>query len=282
MFNFLKKVFGTKYDKDVKEYDPVVAEINEYFGQYSSLSNDELRNKTLEFRARIKEHLTGINGDIDSLQEKADNENDLNVKEDLFNEIDNLIKERDKHLEAVLKEIRPEAFAVVKETARRFSENETIQVTATQNDRDLAAKSNYVTIDGDNATWKNTWLAAGGEITWNMVHYDVQLIGGMVLHDGKIAEMATGEGKTLVATLPAYLNGLSGYGVHVITVNDYLARRDSEWIGPIMEFLHLTIDCIDKYKPHSADRVAAYKKDIVYGTNNEFGFDYLRDNMVRS
>jgi len=282
MFNFLKKVFGTKYDKDVKEYDPIVLEINGHFEQYKSLSNDDLRNKTFEFRERIKTHLKGINGEIDSLQEKAAIENDLNVKEEMFNDIDGLIKERDKHLEAVLKEIRPEAFAVVKETARRFSEHETIQVSASQNDRDLAVKVNYVTIDGETATWKNSWLAAGGEVTWNMIHYDVQLIGGMVLHDGKIAEMATGEGKTLVATLPAYLNGLSGYGVHVITVNDYLARRDSEWIGPIMEFLHLTIDCIDKYKPHSPQRVAAYKKDIVYGTNNEFGFDYLRDNMVRS
>ena len=282
MFNLLKKVFGTKYDKDVKEYDPIVLEINGYFEQYKSLSNDDLRNKTFEFRERIKTHLKGINGEIDSLQEKAAIENDLNVKEEMFNDIDGLIKERDKHLEAVLREIRPEAFAVVKETARRFSEHETIQVSASQNDRDLAVKVNYVTIDGETATWKNSWLAAGGEVTWNMIHYDVQLIGGMVLHDGKIAEMATGEGKTLVATLPAYLNGLSGYGVHVITVNDYLARRDSEWIGPIMEFLHLTIDCIDKYKPHSPQRVAAYKKDIVYGTNNEFGFDYLRDNMVRS
>ena len=282
MFNFLKKVFGTKYDKDVKEYDPIVLETNGHFEQYKSLSNDDLRNKTFEFRERIKTHLKGINGEIDSLQEKAAIENDLNVKEEMFNDIDGLIKERDKHLEAVLKEIRPEAFAVVKETARRFSEHEIIQVSASQNDRDLAAKVNYVIIDGETATWKNSWLAAGGEVTWNMIHYDVQLIGGMVLHDGKIAEMATGEGKTLVATLPAYLNGLSGYGVHVITVNDYLARRDSEWIGPIMEFLHLTIDCIDKYKPHSPQRVAAYKKDIVYGTNNEFGFDYLRDNMVRS
>ena len=282
MFNLLKKVFGTKYDKDVKEYDPIVLEINGHFEQYKSISNDDLRNKTFEFRERIKTHLKGINGEIDSLQEKAAIENDLNVKEEMFNDIDGLIKERDKHLEAVLREIRPEAFAVVKETARRFSEHETIQVSASQNDRDLAVKVNYVTIDGETATWKNSWLAAGGEVTWNMIHYYVQLIGGMVLHDGKIAEMATGEGKTLVATLPAYLNGLSGYGVHVITVNDYLARRDSEWIGPIMEFLHLTIDCIDKYKPHSPQRVAAYKKDIVYGTNNEFGFDYLRDNMVRS
>jgi len=171
----------------------------------------------------------------------------------------------------------------VKETARRFMENETLTVSTTDHDRELAGnpKKTYLSIQGDQTVWQNKWMAAGAEITWNMVHYDVQLIGGMVLHDGKIAEMATGEGKTLVATLPAYLNGLSGQGVHVITVNDYLARRDSEWIGPIFEFLLLTVDCIDKYKPHSPGRKAAYKCDITYGTNNEFGFDYLRDNMVR-
>ena len=193
-------------------------------------------------------------------------------------------KERDTHLEDILKEILPEAFAVVKETARRFTENETIIVTATEHDRELAAKQgkSYVKIQGDKAVYQNSWVAAGGDITWNMIHYDVQLIGGMVLHDGKIAEMATGEGKTLVATLPAYLNGLSGQGVHVITVNDYLARRDCEWVGPIFEFLFLTIDCIDKYRPHSPERINAYRCDITYGTNNEFGFDYLRDNMVRS
>ncbi|MGB4958018.1 MAG: DEAD/DEAH box helicase, partial [Saprospiraceae bacterium] len=185
-------------------------------------------------------------------------------------------------LEVILKAILPEAFATVKETARRFSENETLIVKATEHDKNLASKKSYIKIDGENAIWQNTWTAAGGEVTWNMIHYDVQLIGGMVLHDGKIAEMATGEGKTLVATLPAYLNGLSGQGVHVITVNDYLAKRDSEWIGPIFEFLFLTIDCIDKHKPHSSQRKLAYDCDITYGTNNEFGFDYLRDNMVRS
>ena len=193
-----------------------------------------------------------------------------------------MAEETRKQLEVILKELLPEAFAVVKETARRYVENETMIVTATDHDRDMAARKPYVTIEGDRALWKNSWKAAGGEIQWNMVHYDVQLIGGMVLHDGKIAEMMTGEGKTLVATLPAYLNGLSGQGVHLVTVNDYLARRDSEWVGPIFEFLLLTVDCIDKYRPHSDERKRAYNCDITYGTNSEFGFDYLRDNMVRS
>jgi preprotein translocase subunit SecA len=282
MFNFLKKVLGTKYDRDVKKYTPIVEEINAHFESYESLSNDELRNKTLEFRSRIKEHLAGIDTDIDNANKEAADEKDMFKKEDIFKEIDNLVKERDKHLEVILEEILPEAFAVVKETCRRFMLNETLSVTATDFDKDLAAKSTYVEIKGDQATWHNSWTAAGGDITWNMMHYDVQLIGGMVLHDGKIAEMQTGEGKTLVATLPAYLNGLAGLGVHIVTVNDYLARRDSEWVGPIMEFLFLTVDCIDKYKPHSPKRVNAYKSDICYGTNNEFGFDYLRDNMVRS
>ncbi|MEO0339542.1 MAG: preprotein translocase subunit SecA, partial [Bacteroidota bacterium] len=209
---------------------------------------------------------------------------DLFAKEELFKEVDELKEDKDKEQEVVLKEILPAAFAVVKETARRFAENETLEVTATEHDREMAAKTGktYISIQGDKAIWKNSWQAAGGDITWAMVHYDVQLIGGMVLHDGKIAEMATGEGKTLVATLPAYLNGLTGMGVHVITVNDYLARRDAEWVGPIFEFLLLTIDCIDKYKPHSPGRINAYRCDITYGTNNEFGFDYLRDNMVRT
>ena len=282
MLNVLKKVFGTKYDKDVKGIMPYVERTNEFFLSYSNLSNDELREKTNDFRARIKEHLAGIDADIESLQTQAAEEQDLSVREEIYGEIDNLTKDRDGHLEDILKEILPEAFAVVKETARRFSENSTIEVKATQHDRDIAAFNDYVTIQGDKAIWKNSWTAAGGEITWNMVHYDVQLIGGYVLHDGKIAEMQTGEGKTLVATLPAYLNGLSGLGVHVITVNDYLARRDQEWVGPIFEFLFLTVDCIDKYQPHSPERKKAYKCDITYGTNNEFGFDYLRDNMVRS
>jgi preprotein translocase subunit SecA len=284
MFGFIKKLFGTKYDRDVATYGPIVDEINEYFEEYRNLTNDDLRGKTLDFRARIKAHLTGIDDDINAIKSDAMAMEDLNEKEKLFKELDDLSKERDKHLEEILKDILPEAFAVVKETARRFSENDTLTVTASQHDRDLAATpgKTYVTINGDQAIWKNTWMAAGGEITWNMIHYDVQLIGGQVLHDGKIAEMQTGEGKTLVATLPAYLNGLSGQGVHVITVNDYLARRDSEWIGPVMEFMLLTIDCLDKYRPHSEERRKAYHCDITYGTNNEFGFDYLRDNMVKT
>lgn len=282
MFKTLKKLFGSKYDRDVKLYSPQVSEINSYYDSYHSLSNDDLRNKTLEFRERIAQHLEGVDQDIEEISKAASSEEDMSRKEELYKELDEAKKERDKHLEDVLKEILPEAFAVVKETAKRFTENEDIRVTATEQDKDIAAKHQHITIDGADAIYSNTWLAAGGEITWNMVHYDVQLIGGQVLHDGKVAEMQTGEGKTLVATLPAYLNGLSGQGVHVITVNNYLAVRDSEWVGPIFEFLHLTVDCIDKYKPHSPDRIAAYKKDIVYGTNNEFGFDYLRDNMVRS
>ena len=282
MLKLFKKVFGTKYDRDVKAYQPIIDEINDNFENYQSLSNDDLRNKSIEFRARIAEHLKGIDEDIDGLNKEVEAETDMNVKEELYKEIDEAKKERDKHLENILKEILPEAFAVVKETCRRFSTNSEVVVTASDHDRELAAKKEYVSISGSQATWQNTWKAAGAEITWNMVHYDVQLIGGMTLHEGKVAEMMTGEGKTLVATLPAYLNGLSGQGVHVITVNDYLARRDGEWVGPIFEFLYLTVDCIDKYKPHSAERVNAYKSDIVYGTNNEFGFDYLRDNMVRS
>ncbi len=280
----LKNLFGTKYDRDVATYQPVVEEINEIFVGLATLSNDELRNKTLEFRTRIAEYLSEIDEEIEQLQKEAEETEDLLAKEQLFADIDKLYKQRDEELEVVLKELLPAAFAVVKETARRFSQNETLTVEATDHDRSLASNSNknYVSIDGNQASWKNSWVAAGGDITWNMIHYDVQLIGGMVLHDGKIAEMQTGEGKTLVATLPAYLNGLSGKGVHVVTVNDYLARRDCEWVGPIFEFLYLTIDCIDKYRPHSPERIAAYNCDITYGTNNEFGFDYLRDNMVRN
>lgn len=280
----LKKLFGTKYDRDVAVYTPIVEQINDIFAKLKGLSHDELRHKTTEFRNRIAEYLADIDQEVARLHAEAATQEDLLEKEDIFSEIDKLIKQRDEELEVVLKDILPEAFAVVKETARRFSENTSITVTATEHDRELAARQgkSYIKIDGDKATWQNRWNAAGAEITWNMVHYDVQLIGGMVLHDGKIAEMGTGEGKTLVATLPAYLNGLSGQGVHVVTVNDYLARRDSEWIGPIFEFLLLTIDCIDKHRPHSPERMRAYRSDITYGTNNEFGFDYLRDNMVRS
>ena len=278
----VQKIFGTKHEREFKAFAPKVAEINECFESYSSLSNDELRNKTHEFRARIKDYLSEIDADINQVRTDAEVTEDMLMKEDLYDRLDELRKERDKHLEEILIEILPEAFAVVKETARRFMENDTIEVQATDHDRDMAASETYVEIQGEKAIWKNEWTAAGGAIKWNMMHYDVQLIGGLVLHEGKIAEMATGEGKTLVATLPAYLNGLSGQGVHVITVNNYLARRDSEWVGPIFEFLFLTVDCIDKYQPHSDERIKAYGCDITYGTNNEFGFDYLRDNMVRS
>lgn len=282
MFKVFTKIFGSKYERDVKSYSLNVDATNDFVAQYEQLSHDELRNKTIEFRSRIAEHLQDIDAEISSLRTEAEETEDFNVKEALYKDLDAAIKDRDKSLEEILKIIQPEAFAVVKETCKRFFHNPDLQVTATDHDRTLAAKKNYITIEGDKAHYKNEWTAAGGHIKWNMIPYDVQLIGGMVLHDGKIAEMATGEGKTLVATLPAYLNALGGLGVHIVTVNDYLARRDSEWVGPIFEFLMLTVDCIDKHKPHSAERKQAYNSDITYGTNSEFGFDYLRDNMVRS
>ncbi len=287
MFKFitksLTKVFGNKFDRDVKTIMPIVEQVNEEFAKLTDLTNDELREKTIEFRAHIATYLSEINVEIDDLKKEAADMADFSEKEKLYDQIDELVKEKDKLIEEVLEDLLPEAFAVVKETARRFKENDFVRVTATDHDREMAAhpRKNHVTIEGNQALWNTTWDAAGGEVNWDMVHYDVQLIGGIVLHKGKIAEMKTGEGKTLVATLPAYLNALPQEGVHVVTVNDYLARRDSEWIGPIMEFLFLTIDCLDHYKPHSDARKDAYKCDITYGTNNEFGFDYLRDNMVR-
>jgi len=284
MIGFLSKIFGgNKSDKDVKRIQPLVAEINKIYTSYQSLSHDELRNKTITFRTRIKEHLKDIDAEIAT--RKADAESftgeDLHGREAIYEDIDKLIKKRDEQTEEVLREILPEAFAVVKETARRFKENQEIVVAATELDRELALEKDYIRIDGDKAIFRNSWEAAGSTVTWNMVHYDVQLIGGIVLHEGKIAEMATGEGKTLVSTLPSYLNGLAGQGVHLVTVNDYLARRDQEWNGPIFEFLGLTVDCIDKHQPNSPMRRKAYLADITYGTNNEFGFDYLRDNMVQ-
>ena len=284
MLKFITNLLGgNKHEREIKSYRQQVAAANDFFAEYQSLSHDALRSKTTEFRQRIADHLAGIDEDIAQMHADADATEDINAKEDFFSEIDKAKKDRNAALEDILLDILPEAYAVVKETSRRFSENPTLTVTATQHDRHLAGRGKkYIQIDGDQATWQNNWMAAGGEITWNMVHYDVQLIGGMALHGGKIAEMGTGEGKTLVATLPAYLNGLSGQGVHIVTVNDYLARRDSEWVGPIFEFLFLTVDCIDKYRPNSNDRRQAYACDITYGTNNEFGFDYLRDNMVHS
>ncbi len=281
MIGFLSKLFGgSKSDKDVKAIQPVVTEINAHFEALSALSNDQLRNKTQEFRARIKEYLVNIDAQIAEKKAEAEQLEDFQERENIYNDVDKLVKARDTQIEEILKEIMPEAFAVVKETSRRFANNTEMVSTATDLDRELAVDHEHITIDGNNSIYKNTWQAAGNTVTWNMVHYDVQLIGGTVLHEGKIAEMATGEGKTLVSTLPAYLNALAGEGVHIVTVNDYLARRDQEWNAPIFEWLGLTTDCIDKHEPNSAERRKAYMADITYGTNNEFGFDYLRDNMV--
>ncbi len=283
MIGFLSKIFGgSKSDKDVKKLQPVIAEINKYYAELQTLTNDQLRNKTKEFRAVIQEYLSSINEEIEAKKAEADQnpEAELHNREAVYDDVDKLVKRRDELLEEVLEKILPEAFAVVKETARRFKENEELAATATELDRELAVEKEHITIEGDNVIYKNSWVAAGSKVTWNMLHYDVQLIGGMTLHQGKIAEMATGEGKTLVSTLPAYLNALAGMGVHIVTVNDYLARRDQEWNGPIFEFLGLTTDCIDKHQPNSERRRKAYMADITYGTNNEFGFDYLRDNMV--
>ena len=286
MANFIEKLFGSlfgnKNDRERKALQPLVDEINDEYEKLKSLSHDELRNKTLEFKTRIKDHLVEIDREIAAQIEQANAQEDLHEKDRIFKHVDQMKKDRDKAIEDVLKDILPEAFAVVKETAYRFTNNTEMTVVATDLDRKLAVTNKSIIISGDKATYKNEWLAAGIPVKWNMVHYDVQLIGGMVLHQGKIAEMATGEGKTLVATLPAYLNALAGEGVHIVTVNDYLSRRDSEWNGPIFNFLGLRVDCIDKYEPHSDERINAYAADITYGTNNEFGFDYLRDNMVRN
>lgn len=276
---------GSKSEKDAKKLQPTIERVNKFFAEYQSLNNDQLRGKTVEFRQRIKDHLTKIDAEVSELNAKAESlsHNQLIEKDEIYKQVDDLKKDRDKEIEKILEEIMPEAFAVVKETARRFKENTEIVSTATDYDRELSVKKGeYVSVDGDKSIFQNTWTAAGGKITWNMLHYDVQLIGGAVLHSGKIAEMATGEGKTLVSTLPAYLNALAGEGVHIVTVNDYLARRDQEWNGPIFEWLGLRVDCIDKHQPNSPERRNAYLADITYGTNNEFGFDYLRDNMVHT
>jgi len=283
MLGFLAKIFGSKSERDIKALQPLVKQTNEAYAQLSSLSNDELRHKTIEFKATIAAALADIDEKIANTKQQAEAQDlALSEKTALYDEVDALGKERDVELEKVLQQILPEAFAVIKETSRRLSENETLEVTATPYDREYAARKSNVKIVGDKAYWANKWEAAGTEVAWNMVHYDVQLIGGMVLHSGKIAEMATGEGKTLVSTLPAYLNALAGQGVHIVTVNDYLARRDSEWNGPLFEFHGLRVDCIDKHEPNSPERRNAYLADITYGTNNEFGFDYLRDNMSQT
>ncbi|HQJ58788.1 MAG TPA: preprotein translocase subunit SecA, partial [Bacteroidales bacterium] len=274
----------TKHERDMKALWPIVNTINEAYNKIEKLSNDELRNKTLEFRKLISDTIESEERELNELKTRIDEELDMSIdqKEKIFHQIDDLEKIIYQKTQKVLNDILPEAFAVVKETTKRFKDNPEIVVTATDFDRELATKKNYVKIEGDKAIWQNHWIAGGTEITWDMVPYDVQLMGGVVLHQGKISEMATGEGKTLVATLPVYLNALPGRGVHIVTVNDYLAKRDQEWMGPIYEFLFLTVDCIDKHEPNSESRKKAYLADITYGTNNEFGFDYLRDNMAFS
>ncbi len=284
IFKTVTKVFGSKSDRDLKPIYPLVTKVTDEFAKLKNITNDQLREKTNELKQRIKEHLSGIDTEINELKGKIEIEDiDIHDKDELFKSIDKLVKTRDEELEVILKEILPEAFAVVKETARRFTEVKEIEVTATDFDKKLSTVTRPVKpvkISGDKAIWSNTWEAAGNMVTWNMVHYDVQLIGGIVLHEGKISEMATGEGKTLVSTLPAYLNALAGQGVHIVTVNDYLAKRDCEWNAPLFEFHGLRVDCIDYHEPNSEERRSAYLADITYGTNNEFGFDYLRDNMA--
>jgi preprotein translocase subunit SecA len=287
MFDFitktLTKVLGNKSERDLKVIVPYVALINEEYVKLASISDEQLRGKTTLLKAAIQKDLQSTDDELAALHKQvADNpEMDLSEKELVFGKIDKLEKEHDTVLEAALMKVLPQAFAVIKETARRFKENSKMVVTATMHDKTLAATKKNIEISGEQAIWHNKWIAAGNEITWDMLHYDVQLIGGIVLHQGKISEMATGEGKTLVATLPTYLNAIAGKGVHIVTVNDYLAKRDSEWMGPLFEFHGLTIDCIDKHESNSNERRNAYLADITYGTNNEFGFDYLRDNMAR-
>ncbi len=282
LLGILGKLFGNKYDKDVKEITPLVDKINEEFSKLSSLSNNELREKTTEFKKQISDFISEEKSKIETLKEKSNlTETKTEEKEELYKEIDALEKTVIDKIEKILNTVLPQAFAVVKETAKRFTENESIDVTANKNDTELAATKDFVSINGDTATYQTTWDAAGTEIKWDMIHYDVQLIGGIVLHQGKIAEMQTGEGKTLSATLPIYLNALTGLGVHLVTVNNYLAKRDALWMGPLFQFHGLSIDCIDNHQPNSDERRKAYLSDITYGTNNEFGFDYLRDNMAK-
>jgi preprotein translocase subunit SecA len=280
--NILKIFVGDKSQKDVKAIQPLITKIKALEGSLSSLSHDELRAKTTYFKDQIKKARADKDAKIESLKLQVETIADVDAREDVYNEIDKLEKEAYDISENTLNEILPEAFAVIKETAKRFKENTQITTTATPKDRELSATKSYIKIVGDTAVWANSWSAAGKEITWDMIHYDVQLIGGIVLHQGKISEMQTGEGKTLVATLPLYLNALTGNGVHLVTVNDYLAKRDSAWKAPLFEFHGLTVDCIDLHQPNSDERRKAYEADITYGTNNEFGFDYLRDNMAHA
>ncbi|MEQ8425856.1 MAG: preprotein translocase subunit SecA, partial [Cyclobacteriaceae bacterium] len=283
MLKFIAKILGSKSQKDIKLTMPLVEQTKAEGEKLPGITNDELRKKTQEIQGYINDQLKNIDDQLAALHTRIQEhpELDLNEKESIFAEIDKTEKDRNIELEKVLMDVLPQAFAIVRETARRFKENETLEVTALDYDRIMAATHDNVQIQGDKAIWYNQWMAAGNRITWDMVHYDVQIIGGIVLHQGKIAEMATGEGKTLVATFPSFLNALARRGVHIVTVNNYLAQRDSEWMAPLFQFHGLTVDCIDKHEPNSAERRKAYEADITYGTNNEFGFDYLRDNMAR-
>ena len=278
----IKAFVGDKSQKDVKATQPYIAKIKTLEHLLSALSHDELRAKTAEFKEKIKQARSKQDAEIEAKKIEAENTADIDLREDIYNGIDALEKEAYEISEKILAEILPEAFAVIKETAKRFKENAIITVTSSEKDRELSATKPYITLVGNQTNWSNQWNAAGKQITWDMIHYDVQLIGGIVLHEGKIAEMQTGEGKTLVATLPLYLNALTGNGVHLVTVNDYLAKRDSTWKAPLFEFHGITVDCIDNHSPNSDARRKAYEADITYGTNNEFGFDYLRDNMAHS
>ncbi len=279
--DFISKIIGNKAQRDIKEIEPVVKRVKAAYGEIEKLSNDELRARTKELEKRIQEYVSDEKAQIAQLKESIESI-DLDKRETIWNQVDKLEKEVTEKYEKVLDEVLPEAFSIMKDTARRFTQNSEIVVTATDFDRDLAATHDFVRIEGEKAIFQNHWIAGGNEIVWDMIHYDVQLFGGVVLHRGKIAEMATGEGKTLVATLPVFLNALTHEGVHVVTVNDYLAKRDSEWMGPMYMFHGLSVDCIDKHEPNSDARRKAYESDITFGTNNEFGFDYLRDNMAIS
>ena len=282
LLNIISKLFGNKYDKDVKEITPIIEKINFEFSKLSALTNDDLREKTSDFKNQITDFTSNEKQEIEELKKEANlATTPTDEKEGLYKKIDSLEELIITKTEEVLNLILPQAFAVVKETAKRFAENDEVIVTATQNDKELAATKDFVSITAEKASYKTSWDAAGTEIVWDMIHYDVQLIGGVVLHEGKIAEMQTGEGKTLSATLPIYLNALTGLGVHLVTVNNYLAKRDAQWMGPLFQFHGLSIDCIDNHQPNSDERRKAYLADITYGTNNEFGFDYLRDNMAK-
>ena len=279
--SILKSLFGDKSTRDMKLIQPLVEKIKKAYPEIEALDNDQLRAKTKEIQAFVQDSAKEEKEKIEILKAKIE-DTPIEEREAIFNEIDKLDKEVLEIYENALNEVMPVAFSIVKETARRLAENEEVVVTATDFDRELAATHDFLRIEGDKAYYQNHWMAGGNDLKWEMIHYDVQLFGGVVLHQGKIAEMATGEGKTLVATLPVFLNALTGNGVHVVTVNDYLAKRDSEWMGPLYMFNGLSVDCIDKHRPNSPERRKAYQADITFGTNNEFGFDYLRDNMAIS